>query len=66
MIESELSDTLLRQRLRNRFIELLDAFANKGTVEAIGTDELIEMWYDYTDEDSFDFYDEPVFSAEEL
>ena len=63
---TEISDTLLKQRLRNRLIESLDAFADNDTVEAVGTDEIIQIWYDYMDEDRMEFFDEPVFSVEEL
>lgn len=63
---SEISDTLLKQRLRNRLIESLDAFADEETVGAVGTDEIIEIWYDYMDDDRLGFYDEPVFSSEEV
>ncbi|MBL4826134.1 MAG: hypothetical protein JKY66_00205 [Spongiibacteraceae bacterium] len=63
---SEISDTLLKQRLRNRIIESLDAFADEETVSAVGTDEIIEIWYDHMDDDSLSFYDAPVFSSEEI
>ncbi|SDU15683.1 hypothetical protein SAMN05216210_2105 [Halopseudomonas salegens] len=47
-------------------MESLDAFADEEAVSAIGTDEIIETWYDYMDDDRLGFYNEPVFSAEEL
>ncbi|MCX4028623.1 hypothetical protein H0A36_13910 [Endozoicomonas sp. SM1973] len=61
-----ISDTLLKQRLRNRLIESLDAFVDEETVSVVGTDEIIECWYDYMDEDRLAFYDEPVFSSDEI
>ena len=63
---SEISDTLLKQRLRNRIIEVLDAFSDEECVEIIGTGEIIEQWYDYVDEERLVFYDRPIFSNEEL
>ncbi len=63
---SEISDTLLKQRLRNRIIESLDAFADEETVKVIGTDEIIEVWYDYMDDERQLFYDAPVFSPDEI
>ncbi len=63
---SEISNTLLKQRLRNRIIESLDAFADEETVGVVGTDEIIEIWYDYMDDDRLSFYDSPVFSSEEV
>lgn len=62
----EISDTLLKQRLRNRLIESLEAFADEETIAAVGTGEIIEIWYDYMDDDRLGFYDEPVFSSEEV
>lgn len=62
----EISDTLLKQRLRNRIIESLDAFADEETVGVLGTDEIIEVWYDYMDDGRLSFYDSPVFSSEEV
>ena len=63
---SEISETLLKQRLRNRIMESLDAFADEDTVGEEGTGEIIEIWYDYVDDDHLGFYDNPVFSAEEI
>lgn len=62
---SEISDTLLKQRLRNRIIEMMDLLSNSECVEKIGTDEALESWFDYVDEDKLNFYDEPIFSKEE-
>ncbi len=45
----EISDTLLKQRLRNRIIEMMDLLADSGCVEKLGTDEALESWYDYVD-----------------
>jgi len=63
---SSISDKLLQQRLRNRIMEVLDGFADEETIEAVGTDELIEQWYDYMDEKRMYFYSQPVFSHDEL
>jgi hypothetical protein len=63
---SEISDTLLKQRLRNRVIEVLDMFSDQSSVEKIGSDEIIEFWYDYVDDEKLSFYDEPVFTKNEL
>ena len=47
-------------------MESLDAFADEETVGVVGTDEIINTWYDYMDDDRLDFYDGPVFSNEEM
>ncbi len=63
---SKISDILLKQRLRNRIIESLDAFADEDMVGVLGTGEIIEIWYDYMDDDRLSFYDSPVFSHDEV
>ncbi len=63
---SGISDTLLKQRLRNRIIEALASFADEGAVGSEGTNEIIETWYDFVGGDRMAFYDSPVFSSEEI
>ena len=63
---NEISDTLLNQRLRNRIIEVLEMFADEAFVEKFGTDEIIESWYDFVDEDRFEYINEPVFTKNEI
>lgn len=63
---SEISPTLLKQRLRNRIIESLGMFADAEAVCLVGTGEIINFWYDYVDDEWQSFYDLPVFSSEEL
>ena len=46
---------LLKQRLRNRLIEALEGFADETTVAVLGTDEIIQFWYDYMDDEQLDF-----------
>ena len=62
---SEISDTLLKQRIRNRFIEAFDDFADIEKVSVLGTTEIIETWYDFMHDGKTDFYDEPVFTQTE-
>jgi len=62
---SEISDTLLRQRIRNRIIENLEMLTDSDSVEKIGTDETLEYWYDYVDENKINFFIEPVFTKSE-
>ena len=67
---NDVSDTLLKQRLRNRIIESLETFVDTSSVEKLGTDEIIELWYDFAgdadEEDRLGFFDEPVFSQGEI
>lgn len=65
-ILSDISDTLLKQRLRNRIIEVLANYSDKESVELVGTVEIIEQWYDYVDEKKVLSYDQPVFSTDEI
>jgi len=63
---SDISDKLLKQRLRNRIVESLHVFADEEAVNVIGTCEVIEQWYDYVDDERLSFYNAPVFSSEEI
>lgn len=63
---TEVSDTVLKQRLRNRLIEALENFFDDEAVLVLGTDEIINIWYDYADNEQIAFYDEPIFSLAEL
>lgn len=63
----EISDTLLKQRLRNRIIEVLDMLSDSDdTIKKLGTDEAMECWFDFVDEEKIDFYDEPIFTGPEI
>jgi len=62
----DISQKLLQQRIRNRIIENLESFSNSTWVNQLGTDEIINMWYDQMGEDeSFEFFSEPVFANKE-
>ena len=63
---NEISDTLLKQRLRNRIIEVLETFSDQSYVEKLGTDEIIECWYDFVDDEKLSFYNEPIFTKNEI
>ena len=62
----DVSRKLLQQRIRNRVIENLESFADPVWVRKLGTDEIINMWYDHMDDDEdFTFFTEPVFNLKE-
>ena len=62
----DISHKLLQQRIRNRIIENLESFAVTTFIEQLGTDEIINMWYDnMDDEETFTFFTEPVYSKNE-
>ena len=62
----DISKTLLQQRIRNRIIENLESFADPNWVNQLGTNEIINMWYDHMDEEeTFEFFSNPVFTTNE-
>lgn len=63
---NEISDTVLKQRLRNRLIEALENFFDDKAIISLGTNEIMKIWYDYADNEQIAFYDEPIFSSAEL
>ena len=62
---SEISITLLHQRLRNRIIEILKMISLPSYVVKLGTDEVLELWYDFVDDQKLETYIEPIFTEEE-
>lgn len=60
------SDKLIEQRVRNRLIESFDVFADEAAVDVLGTDGIIEIWYDYVDNDWIQLSNQPVYTEEEL
>ena len=62
----EISDKLLKQRLRNRIIEVLEITSSPEEQKKCGPEEVINLWEDFVDEEKILFYDEPVFSFEEI
>ena len=63
---TNISEKLVMQRIRNRIIEVLDMFADDESVSKIGSDEIIEFWYDFVDEEKFSGFNKPVFSESEI
>ena len=62
---AEISITLLHQRLRNRIIEILKMISLPSYVVKLGTDEVLELWYDFVDDQKLETYIEPIFTREE-
>jgi len=61
-----ISDRLLKQRLRNRIIEVIDMLVDSDdAIKKIGTDEILECWFDNVDDEKLGFYDSPVFTQKE-
>lgn len=61
-----MSRKVFQQWIRNRIIDSLESFAIRTWVNQLGTDEIINMWYDNTDEnETFDYLSEPVYSKNE-
>jgi hypothetical protein len=73
MAEPKISRQLLQQRIRNRMIEYLELAASaeeqreyeRRTPIAVIPNEVINQWEDIVNADDWDWYSEPVFSAEE-
>lgn len=63
---AEISDKILLQRLRNRVMECLEMLSDGVSVDQIGTDEVINSWYDQVDEERLSFFREAVFTDQEL
>lgn len=57
-----ISKSVLKNRLRNRIIENLDMFADESCVEKLGTDEIINCWYDIVSDNNIDELCQPEFS----
>lgn len=47
-------------------MEMMNLLSDSECVEKIGTDEALESWYDYVEDEKINFYDEPIFSKEEI
>lgn len=62
----EVSDKIILQRLRNRVMDSLKMLSDGVSVDEIGTDEVINIWYDYVDEEKLSFFREAVFTEQEL
>ena len=58
----QISESVLKNRLRNRIIENLDMFADESCVETLGTDEIINCWYDIVSDNNIDEFCQPEFS----
>ena len=62
----DISHKLLQQQIRNRIIDNLESFADPTFVSHLGTDEIINTWYDYMEkEETFTFFTEPIYSKNE-
>jgi hypothetical protein len=61
----EISDILLKQRIRNRIIEVIEIIASYEAWEEFGGDEVINMWDDWVDDNRIGHYIEPVFTKQE-
>ena len=63
----DISKTLLQQRIRNRIINNLESFADTNWVNKLGTNEIINMWYDHMDEEeTFELFSDSVFTNNEM
>ena len=73
MAEPKISRQLLQQRMRNRIIEYLELAASAEAQReyerrapiAVIPNEVINQWEDFVNADDWDWYSQPVFSAEE-
>ena len=65
MAMEEISDLLLNQRIRNRIIEVLEITASYEEQEKFGSDEVVNMWEDWVDDNRIIDYLEPVFTKQE-
>lgn len=61
----EISKLLLKQRIRNRIIEVLKITASYEAQEKFGGNEVINMWAEWVDDARIGGYTEPVFSNSE-
>jgi len=58
-----ISETLIRQRVRNRLIEYFDFASSFENIARFGVFEFINRWNDWVDDDpNSPFFAEPVFS----
>jgi len=73
MAEQKISRQLVQQRVRNRIIEYLELAASaeqqrdyeRRAPIAKMANEMINQWEDWVNADRWDWYSQPVFSAEE-
>ncbi len=62
---NNISDTLQKQRIRNRIIEVLEMTSSKSDLKKIGADSIVNMWEDWVDDEIIKEYREPVFTKQE-
>ena len=61
-MSEDVSSLLVKQRIRNRIIENLEFASSFDQIAKTGAFEAINMWEDFVTGESFDYFDEPVFS----
>ena len=61
----KISNTLLRQRVRNRLIEYFEWAASLETIAGFGAFETINAWEDWVASPDLSWFQEPVFSRQE-
>lgn len=64
-MDDDIPEQLIKQRTRNRIMEVLAFFCETQCLHEIGADEIIESWFDFLDDDRLSWYDSPVFSRDE-
>ena len=64
-MDDDITEQLIKQRIRNRIMEVLAFFCETQCLHEIGADEIIESWFDFVNNDGLSWYDSPVFSRDE-
>jgi len=64
---AEVSEVLLKQRVRNRIMEVIDVLAEPEDIARLGLFEVINLWNDFgPGQGDTEWYSGPVFTTEEI